>query len=625
MRLFVRKSLVLFALSLGTLGQSQAEQNAAIPSLASLYQNYRNVDHPLERDVIGSRTIPYPHDAGDWMHTGDSWVATGKSKPGSTPLAPGPKIDKLRVESFYLDSEIPGIGTNRIYCALARPDTSAPVPVILAFHGSGGHASETFAMALARSFPMTAVITMDYNGQFTPDPSAKIPVTQWVTVSAEMRSDCPGVSSNPRNFPMYHYVCAARTVLDWAQSQSWADKSHAGAVGISYGGWVALALAGVDKRVDAIFNAVSAGGVEGTSSRASRRLRCPPPADPKKWLALAEPLAYAASTRAAVFFALCSNDRFFWPSGAMRNRSAMSAPTAWLLRPNADHYVGASELPAPQGRWMDAVWKRGKPMPSIKWMDERDATKLRWQVSPDAPVTRAWLCWSPGSEIVDSARYWIRFPAKTDKDNLFSAEIPKEWQKYASWFYPLVEFTDGYALSGMLLTRPGLDPRKSPGEWGDQSLWDVTRGAEAWRPRGNDPRSNIEVSEKGGEVLIKPTGKNGEFAMQTNSVGFVSAAGHDTKGLRIVLDGKGQAGKASIRLLQNTRSLDEKTVETVLKYQAGREEYTVSWADFKGLSGEGFHPNSDWWDGLVISGQRKTAEPLGVGIIQWVPSSEAQR
>ena len=65
-------------------------------------------------------------------------------------------------------------------------------------------------------------------------------------------------------------------------------------------------------------------------------------------------------------------------------------------------------------------------------------------------------------EIVDSARYWIRFPVKGDKDNRFSAEIPKEWQKYASWVYPLVEFTDGYALSGMLLTRPGLDPRESP-------------------------------------------------------------------------------------------------------------------------------------------------------------------
>ena len=83
----------------------------------------------------------------------------------------------------------------------------------------------------------------------------------------------------------------------------------------------------------------------------------------------------------------------------------------------------------------------------------------------------------------------------------------------------------------------------------------MTRRAEAWRPRGNDPRSNIEVSEKGGEVLIKPTGKNGEFAVLTNSVGFVPAEGNDTKGLRIVLDGKGHVGKANIRLLQNTGAL----------------------------------------------------------------------
>ena len=230
---FARTRYLLPVMGLALAGPVLADAPAApapqVPSLAELYKGYRLFDQPLVPEIIRQRDVPMPAQGADWMHAADSWVAkTPGAKVAPAPAGPAP-TGTLHVESFYLNQQLPGkTGTNKIYCALAVPNTGGPFPFMFVFHGGGGHASEALAVALAGKFPGTAVLAMDYNGQFRP---SKDPVTQWGTVTPEIHLGQLNLDDDPRNFYLYYAVCAARTVLDWAQEQTWSDKQHFGALG----------------------------------------------------------------------------------------------------------------------------------------------------------------------------------------------------------------------------------------------------------------------------------------------------------------------------------------------------------------------------------------------------------
>jgi hypothetical protein len=597
---------------------------APLPSIPELYKNYRDFSHPLvTQPLTRERIIPVPAVPGDsWVRQGDSWVAPapsgGKNPPPPPPAAPG---GKLRVHSFYLNQDVSGQGTNRLFCALALPDAPGPFPTVLVFHGGGGHASEALAVALAAHFRHTAIIAIDYNGQYRP---SKAPVTQWTTVTPAIFAGRENIAADPRHFFMYHNVCAARTVLDWAEQQAWSDRKHFGAVGISYGGWVALILAGVDARINLVYNNVSAGGTEGTASRSSLPLRYPAPFDRAAWLALGDPIAYAPFTKAAVFFSVCSNDHFFWLTGVARNRRALAGPSAWLVRPNSDHGGGGPDVIGPSGLWGDIVWHGAPPLPTLTPASSDPSDTFSWKVTPGAKVDHLWLCWSPGStaKVDDCARYWVRVEAKARGGNLFSAAIPPEGKGYAALVYPLAEFSAGYALAGDLQTRPGVEPQDRPGKWAGQAVWDLARKDGAWRPLVGDPSSGTRIDAGEGDgVLVRPN-PAGLFAALTDSVGLVSASARGTAGLRIVLDGKSTGGSLIVRLTRKTMSLDESAVEAPLDFKPGPAGYFIPWSAFKAVARKAsFDPTASWWDGLTILGQGLPAGGVGIGPIRWAPAA----
>ena len=145
--------------------------------------------HRLDIQVIGTRKAPLTATGSkDWMNTGDAWVAKSKKedverKAGASALPAGNPL--LLVEELFLTAGGGEEGPNRVYCASARPeDASGPLPVLLVFHGGGGHASGALALATARRHPGMAAVAMDYNGQFRPGPKGRF--TEWKTVTAEI-------------------------------------------------------------------------------------------------------------------------------------------------------------------------------------------------------------------------------------------------------------------------------------------------------------------------------------------------------------------------------------------------------------------------------------------------------
>jgi dienelactone hydrolase len=572
--------------------------------------------HPLDVQMIGApRKAPLvvAGDA-DWMSTGDAWVT--KKKEPSTATKPAGNDEQLIVEELFFSSENATNGPNRIYCAIARPEkVTGPVPVVLIFHGGGGHASVALALAAARRHPGMAGVAMDYNGQFMPGPKDR--VTQWKNVYPDRGRF--NLVPDLRNWPMYHNVIAARRAIDFLETQPWADGRRVGCVGISYGGWVALMLAGVDERVKCVTTGVSAGGAQFTTGKASQQLRWEPSEQRALWLANYEPLVHAPHTKAAVFFQLATNDLFFWVTGAAKNLAALHGKKGWVIRPNCNHGAGGTDVPdnaAPA--FMRHILTDAPPLPEILDLQTSpDGLRYSWKATGPRPIKRCVLNFSPGKPI-SPGRYWIEFPA-TRKDGIWSAEVSAAFGGLASQAFVNAGDEEGIVVSSALLDRDGLDPMSAAvPQWSGGELWDIERGAAAWRPNIGGRQADYEFVAPTG-LKLGPQKKQKDFYLLSNSVLLASGIASRHPGIRVCINGNGRAGRLQVTFLRDTASLDERAYTAEIAYADGASEHDVPWSDFKLTTKNVTAPPMPCpFDGLVLSGTRADGTPLIVESIAYI-------
>lgn len=529
----------------------------------------------FDYEELSSREAPFvTADGGDWMRIGDSWVGGKKSTRHPEPEIAAPLAGTLKITDFYITAGGNENGPNRIFCASAVPkERKGPFPVLFVFHGGGGHASGALALAIARKNPGCAAVAVDYNGQFRPSAS---PVTHWVTQTESLRERHLDLDPDPLNFPMFHNVQAARRVLDWTQEQPWADPEKLGAVGISYGGWVSLILAGVDDRIKCVVTHVSAGGTEGLHSRAGQPQYWEPSDQRSIWLAHADPIAYAAQTRAPVFLELAANDRFFWLSGAARHRDAFGGEAAWLLTPNCDHHNGGPELPDPIGLWTQAVFSNGTPFPTFgKTAFSDEGNSASTCIKSERPIQSVHLVWSAGNA-VPPARYW-RWIEATERDGVWSAALPGGHGSFAGTAYFTVIDVDGRAVSSSLIDKPGEEADLI---WMGGSLWDTAAGAAAWRPAQALAPGNLFFTDaESGRVLMRPENPGKPAAAISNSLNLKNPGTHS--GLTLEIGGNGAVCRARMILARNYAATDAQLFAAEIQIPAEFSAVELPWSVFK--------------------------------------------
>ena len=138
-------------------------------------------------EKVNERTVNDGPGAANWAAAGDSWVAEDSATIGG-------KGTQLEITDFYYSVGTGEDGDNRVFASLAVPSNATKAsPLIIVFHGGGGHGDSFLAVSVARNNPGFAVLAMDYNGQFRP---SKNPITQWTTVddSSQWRAE-----SSPQN------------------------------------------------------------------------------------------------------------------------------------------------------------------------------------------------------------------------------------------------------------------------------------------------------------------------------------------------------------------------------------------------------------------------------------------
>ena len=611
-------------LSIGTVLPAQG--NRIIPSslpaaeaarLWDCMEEMRSV--PLNVRKISETKVPLAGmNATHWADTGDSWVKGENTGTAPVTQTSGQAI----VEEYFFDSGMTPDGPNRVFFAYARPEsTNRKFPLILSFHGGGGHGSSANALAMVKQNPGCASFSMDYNGQFQPGSGN---VTSWKSVTKDNRNEKRlRLAADLRNWHMFHYVMAARRLIDVAGEFPEIDQSRIGCVGISYGGWVSLFLAGVDDRIKSVSTAVSAGGMEGTASKISEPLRWEPAEQRVLWLANYDPIVYASKTKAGVLLEICADDKFFWLSGAEKHYFALAGEKRMLVRPNSDHLVGGPQIPETIPAWNSYMLLGGEALPQIdgKSITARDES-YTWIASGPVQINKATLHWSPGIT-VSCARYWVNIPA-VQVDGMWKASIPARFKGLASRLYVTVFDAKGRAVSCPSVKRDGIDPQTTFSPlWANDSLWDIERGANAWRPIGGGPDTKIQNTQHNA-VLIGPSSVNGikqsvpgKFAALSGSVVLGSGQAASRNGIKIHVNGAGSAGAFAISIIRDSFSLDEVRYTATVKYSAESEIVAIEWKEFKLVRQKTDPLNSIFpFNGILIEGERSNITSLEIGAIE---------
>jgi hypothetical protein len=243
----------------------------------------------------------------------------------------------------------------------------------------------------------------------------------------------------------------------------------------------------------------------------------------------------------------------------------------------------------------------------------------RWKVNGPLPITRAVLSWSPG-KAVSPGRYWIEFPAER-VGNEWVARLPAMLAGMASEAYVNVGDEAGVVVSSTLIVRDGLDPMTTPGPlWAEESLWDLERGAAAWRtPAPWSPKTVFAFAPPAG-IRLGPDKGGKEFVLLSNSAILASGRAGKHKGIRLCIDGEGQAGTLKVAFLRDTNSLDEIAHVAEVTYDAGVTTHDIPWSAFR-MTSKIASPVSlpAPFDAIQFSGARADEKRVTIQTVTLIP------
>jgi len=411
---------------------------------------------------------------------------------------------------------------------------------------------------------------------------------------------------------VYSFIMGCRRVIDYISEQPEIDKSHIGAGGGSFGGWYALLIAAVDTRVDSVCDTYACGSQGNRCGAHTLAVSALPPDQKALWIASFDPTTFAANNKATTLMIMGTDDYSFWLCDALHQYDILPGNKRLVLLPNYNHNMSAFDYKAPDlfGAWLVSMYGGDPQFPTIT--DPVAAKDMyTFQASGSVPIDHAILYWSPGEagSKVWPARYWMPFDAQLE-GGVWKATLPQPYAALSGLVYATVFDQKGRAASSRMVTRTGEDPATGKAGWKDGALWDIERGPGAWRIPGGGKRQFVgafKAEAVGADGLKITTAADGKFAFLTDSVQLSSPVAKNHRGVRLIIDGNGQAGHLRVSLDQKAGSFDEVAFVHELDYPAGVATFDIPWADFQAPGDE---PGPIPYDAMRFEGTRTGQTPL---------------
>jgi cephalosporin-C deacetylase-like acetyl esterase len=274
----------------------------------------------------------------------------------------------------------------RVFAYLGVPEHPAgPVPGVVLLHGYGQNASRDWVKYwLARG---CAAIALDLNGA---GPHGPLPDGGPPLRTLNIFGPFPW--DNPRNGWVYHAVADALLGHSLLAAQPGVDPERIAVNGLSWGGFAACLVAGVDARLRAAAAVYGCGFL----LEDSFWLQFLPPMDCRRaaqWNALLDPGAFLPGVTCPFLFQVGANDPFFPPDSQRHSWDVCGGDKQAALRPDMNHgdFWRWPHTEVEVNWFLDHHLKGAPAPPRVRLLAETE-TRLTCAVDAAGPLEGVYLC-----------------------------------------------------------------------------------------------------------------------------------------------------------------------------------------------------------------------------------------
>ena len=319
-------------------------------------------------------------------------------------------------EVYYENVPLRGKPT-RVFAYYARPrEGDGPFPAMVLLHGGGGKAFKEWAALWAeRGY---CALAMDLAGK-GPDGKRLADGGPDQADGEKFRDFGP---DDGKDMWTYHAVAAGLRGHSLLASRPEVDGNKVGVTGISWGGYLACIVAGVDDRVKVAVPVYGCGFLDEDSVWVGPQFRRMGAERARRWADLFDPSRYLPGVACPILFVNGTND-FAYPFGSYRKsyRLVTKAPVDLCVTVKMPHGHKPGWTPREIGLFVDSVLKGGTPLPRLS-EPTADGARIEARVTAPGPVRAAKVHYTTDSGPWQK-REWTTKDATLDGDRV-SAELP---------------------------------------------------------------------------------------------------------------------------------------------------------------------------------------------------------
>jgi dienelactone hydrolase len=310
----------------------------------------------------------------------------------------------------------------RVFAWLGLPGKTDPgrkVPGMVLVHGGGGTAFEEWVQLWTdRGY---AAIALDTCGA--------LPVGSYGRWTRHEQGGPPGwggwdqIDAPRQDQWTYHAVAGAILAHSLLRSLPEVDPERTGLTGISWGGYLACIIAGVDQRFKLAVPVYGCGFTDEHAFAASvQRLG---PAGSARWMQWWDPSVYLDDASMPLLWVTGSNDFAYTMNALKKSYRLPKGPRILCVRLRMPHgHGGAGENPKEIHVFAESLLKAGDPLPIITGQG-RDGARVWATFECKRPLAKAELNFTK-----DTGRWqdrkWEAQPAEVGPQHRISATVPAE-------------------------------------------------------------------------------------------------------------------------------------------------------------------------------------------------------
>ncbi len=276
--------------------------------------------------------------------------------------SPAPEVTEEGLTSIYLEGPAFKGKPTKVFALYGLPEKThgKKVPGIVLVHGAGG-TSFAYWVRLWNSRGYAA-IAIDHGGNL---PIGSMGAWQRNPEGGPPLGD-PDIGQPREDQWMYHAVADSILAVSFLKSLPEVDGDRVGLTGISWGGVVASAVAGVDDRLKFVVPVYGCGYISYDFPDGSFMLQGTEPQALARWKATWDPANYLPNAKMPILWLTGTNDRFFTMRSIRVSAEAAKGPQSFCIRLRMPHgHNGLGENPEEIHAFAESIVGKEKPMATI--------------------------------------------------------------------------------------------------------------------------------------------------------------------------------------------------------------------------------------------------------------------